>query len=459
MDYGRRKPASPSKSYITFMTEVTDQYMKSIGGIHPVDFKRPYMYEDYTSMMYLNDSPLKQLGGIPPTLEGSGSSYIPSPYNPLPFPRPTPWIPPKAPLPTPFPIPEPWVPPPYIPPDIPVPPYAPITDEPGVDRDDYRRDCCYGAHIAYAVWQMECGETSEFHVSGMDSKLKCDSSKYMWVLSPAQGSLVVSGFTATYTAPACGPGCSYPTIFLYCGGKVIDSFTIIVGPPCPNSASISYTTQQMAVGEQQSLTAIEGAGGCGAPYYTWAITSGGGTLSKTEYMETVYTAPATNENCEQNPVITLSCNGAVMDTLQIAVNAVTTSYSASALAYSVDASTQCQWDSGHRMTWNVLVKTFDCSGNVVMGDTLRTSCGSICPNGWPNRLCREGEEGYPYTGPCCGGYCEDVGVGTQQNEACAIAKCESGDCGTVNGIAVLFGVTDVRTAAHKLAGCCPAELL
>jgi hypothetical protein len=69
MDYGKRKYGTSKKSYIEYASEITDQYIKSIGGVHKADFKRPYKADDYHSMMYAFDTPMKYLGGTLPTLE------------------------------------------------------------------------------------------------------------------------------------------------------------------------------------------------------------------------------------------------------------------------------------------------------------------------------------------------------------------------------------------------------
>ena len=69
MDYGRRPYASPSEDYKTFTSEITDQYVKSIGGVTPAGMKRPYVYKDYTSMQYLFNTTRQYLGGVPPSFE------------------------------------------------------------------------------------------------------------------------------------------------------------------------------------------------------------------------------------------------------------------------------------------------------------------------------------------------------------------------------------------------------
>jgi len=83
--------------------------------------------------------------------------------------------------------------------------------------------------------------------------------------------------------------------------------------------TIGYTTQQMAVDGVQTLT-VEGD-----PYdskcHTWSLKGGGGSLFAPDVNgDIVYTAPATNANCLNNPTIALSCGGTEVDTLKIAVN-------------------------------------------------------------------------------------------------------------------------------------------
>ena len=93
MDYGRRKYVSPSTTVdgigtdtknntftASFMGEITDQYMTSIGQARNAAFKRPYIYKDYQSMMYLFDSPLRALTPPQPVMQTAPSAItiIPS---------------------------------------------------------------------------------------------------------------------------------------------------------------------------------------------------------------------------------------------------------------------------------------------------------------------------------------------------------------------------------------------
>jgi hypothetical protein len=81
MDYGRRVYGTKSNNYITFMSEITDKYVQSIGGKFTAGIKQPYLYDDYFSMQYLYNSRLKYLGGKPAaSLEALGldSTITPS---------------------------------------------------------------------------------------------------------------------------------------------------------------------------------------------------------------------------------------------------------------------------------------------------------------------------------------------------------------------------------------------
>jgi hypothetical protein len=87
---------------------------------------------------------------------------------------------------------------------------------------------------------------------------------------------------------------------------------------CLDTATIGYTTTQMDVDEEQTLTIEDGEG-----TYVWEITAGSGTLSDTSGTPITYTAPSSNAECDENATITLSCGGEVIDTLQIAINEYT----------------------------------------------------------------------------------------------------------------------------------------
>ncbi|MBN1664908.1 MAG: RHS repeat protein, partial [Deltaproteobacteria bacterium] len=81
------------------------------------------------------------------------------------------------------------------------------------------------------------------------------------------------------------------------------------------SPVIVCESRQMYVNGKQTLTV---SGDCDGPL-ALAIVSGGGTLSSGSGDSVIYTATATNAHCKKNPSISLSCNGVVVDTLDIAV--------------------------------------------------------------------------------------------------------------------------------------------
>jgi hypothetical protein len=72
MDYGRRVYGTNSKKHITFMSEITDKYVQSIGGKFTAGTKQPYLYDNYHTMQYLYNQKKRYLGGIPATLEDLG---------------------------------------------------------------------------------------------------------------------------------------------------------------------------------------------------------------------------------------------------------------------------------------------------------------------------------------------------------------------------------------------------
>lgn len=87
--------------------------------------------------------------------------------------------------------------------------------------------------------------------------------------------------------------------------------------PCPDpecvASTIGYTTTSMQTSETQQFMVVNPHEGAA---YTWQVGSGGGSISGTG----LYTAPGTNPNCDQNPIIHLTCNGLLTDTLQLTIN-------------------------------------------------------------------------------------------------------------------------------------------
>ncbi len=142
--------------------------------------------------------------------------------------------------------------------------------------------------------------------------------KYKWSVQGGGYFTNVKNDSVTYNAP------SYEdevTIILKLDdGTFCDSMDIIIYSPICTS-TIGYTTQSMWISQTQNLTVENPVSG---RTYHWRIASGGGSLSTDEGLSTVYTAPDSNPNCNENPTIELTFEGAsnVCDTLQIAIQAV-----------------------------------------------------------------------------------------------------------------------------------------
>jgi len=202
---------------------------------------------------------------------------------------------------------------------------------------------------------------------------------------------------------------------------------------CNCRDTIVYTSLQMSINQQQTLSA---SGIQSDECYSWAITRGGGSLSALTGKSVVYTAPATNVNCNQNPTIALSCGGSVVDTVTIAVNQVTSSYAA--YEFNGECEQGCRqywvgyWDCQYY--YRYLKTKYTCNGSIYSGPTVTPIVTSAL--------------GCEYTNyPACTklkAYCD--------NASHCIAA--GGCCNTYT-----HGFVDLRTSAQKAAGCCPAGLL
>ena len=127
---------------------------------------------------------------------------------------------------------------------------------------------------------------------------------FTWTLS-GPGILVPSetGASASYQTPDGGFNCNDSvtiTVKDRCGTE--DAVT--TSPCCAEASAleIGYTNLIMGCGASQYLEVI---GGC--PPYSWSITGGGGTLDSDLVSTTaMYTSPALNSNCSNNPTIQVS---------------------------------------------------------------------------------------------------------------------------------------------------------
>lgn len=195
-----------------------------------------------------------------------------------------------------------------------------------------------------------------------------------------------------------------------CGDVVEKTCTL-----CDSAAVIGYTTLGMQVDEVQTLEAQVDGSLDDDTDYTWAIASGGGSLSSGEGNSVDYTAPATNAECTDNPIIQLSCNGVVIDSISMAVNAVP---DAGAV---FENYTECyDWGGG----WD-----FDTWGRNCQGNT-EFFAAADGPNS--EAFCRDH---YPTDSPGCNG--PTGGTGDSYTG----------------------GTCDYRSEAEVTAGCCPEKLI
>lgn len=285
--------------------------------------------------------------------------------------------------------------------------------------------CCHSSYdpltevqISFTSLQMDCGEEQVLSVDANPND--CSGNMYAWAIDSGSGELSAeTGTSVTFTAPAGGAECVTPTVItLTCAETLVDSISIET-TSCPPDAAIEYTTQMMNADEEQELSVSASGTVCGTPAYTWEITSGSGTLSDETGTTTTYTAPHTNAECANNPTITLSCNGEVVDTLDIAVNTGGTTVK----AYMTWTRSSCiDFGVQHNAYCLGRAKSYDCE------DTLISDQEFGYMNG-------------PYEPACatCWSLVEAV-------ELCA-------------GIPRSAGTADCRNAEQKTAGCCPVGLL
>jgi hypothetical protein len=218
-----------------------------------------------------------------------------------------------------------------------------------------------------------------------------------------------------------------------------DRSAVDCGVSCdqPATVSIGYTTKQMSVNGTQTLTATGGIG-----EYKWKFVGGTGTFSKTlttDRQGTIYTAPATNSGCSNNPTIQVEDTCKNTATLQIAVNQYTGDGPAVGQSYRA---------SGGSCAVTIRAKAFDCGGS------LHTDCEDFA-------CCFCDLTGYEdcmwsdYTSPCFNYTCPSAGGGCLYVGALpCVATCQCSRLWSSNP-----GFHDIRTPEEVTAGCCPQQLL
>jgi hypothetical protein len=191
--------------------------------------------------------------------------------------------------------------------------------------------------------------------------------------------------------------------------KTCAEMTVKIRSAGCSGETISVPSTQMQVGTSQTLTIV---GSVPGKSYTWNIASGGGSMAGN-----VYTAPASNANCVNNPTIQLKVGTSVCASVTIAVtNPATAGIAAhqdntrcsQTVACSPPVAGKCM-----ACAWN---NDISCAG--VATETLDNCMGSNCE--------------YDCTSPWITGYCALNPTGAMQ---------------------------DKRTPAMKADGCCPAQLL
>jgi len=300
------------------------------------------------------------------------------------------------------------------------------------DSDSQLYRICFGLEMGYTKTNMVVDEQQTLYVKDSNGDT-VDCPITTWTLDGV-GSLSNSvGPTTVYTAPDYSEaGADSATITLWCGGAVKDTLVISIAHSCDCLDTISYTSLQMTVNQQQTLSA---SGMQSDECYSWAITSGGGSLSALTGKSVIYTAPASNANCSSNPTITLSCGGVVIDTIKIAVTALTTETCGWLITYT--NSTQCPncrdgpcsaW--GSEWSWDVKAYRFALACNSNLSSSQYTDTSS--------------------TKPTC-----DEAKAVARGVARTNLQLTYGLC-----TAMVWDVyCDDRTSAQKTAGCCPAALL
>lgn len=199
------------------------------------------------------------------------------------------------------------------------------------------------------------------------------------------------------------------------------------------TTTIGHTSHQMTCGGTQALTATPGVDK--ADCYAWSITSGGGSLSSNTGKSVVYTAPATNAECANNPTIRLTNGKGNSATLNLALNCVAGDVSTVWYNTCGDVTTECPGVTGGcaGIAWC-------CFFNVTQ---LRYHCDGTVHSNVTQQACTQGNPVCPRPGGC------DCGVGAYSCENICIASYGGPP----------YTYLDKRTAQQKTDGCCPAQLL
>jgi hypothetical protein len=167
--------------------------------------------------------------------------------------------------------------------------------------------------------------------------------------------------------------------------------------------------------------------------YNWVLT-GDGTINAKKGSGVLYTPPASNENCTKSASLTLSCGAETCATVRITITSNSTSD-----AYAVFPAWNCTGSVGgseYLYAWLRDLQYLRCDGVL---RTIAHRCDGNCSKPGGGNSC-----GWTYTN------CISSGSGCAWGGSNAGNDVGDGSCGA--------GKWDVRSAAMKLAGCCPCTL-
>lgn len=389
-EYGRRPYVNTRKGYrggyVEDMARETekgkaDYYESNNYFIKQSEFKRPYQSPNYQGMEHYVDP--------------ENPPYIPPP----PPPERPPYYPPTPP-----------------PPVEPINPVVPPPERPILPPEVPPTGTCQGCWGPMNIEQY-CRDGAPITIT---PAITCpdDPIVAVTVSGGGDGAASTSGSSVTYN-----PGSSSGAFLTMHTKSGLECYAVVSAKddseceePTPGvdctTVTITYTTNQMALGEQQTLSIDPPECDC-----EWSL-EGGGSISGSGSSIT-YTAPATNENCLSNPTITITCDGLVKDTLQMAV--ADDSLHACIAAGTAGHYRDYTYDVCSGAGW-CCYYYYNCMGEICVAGCGASSvyCTSYYPDSWV-----VGE--YPI--PCS----------------------SSGSCTAVP--------VDLRSEAQKAAGCCPAQAL
>jgi hypothetical protein len=206
---------------------------------------------------------------------------------------------------------------------------------------------------------------------------------------------------------------------------------IVRGTPCCEDAkelSILYTSLLMSCGGQQTFTPD---GGCGP--YKFSVTSGGGTIDEDTG---VYTAPATNVNCTDNPTITVTDCCGITASVSLAVNCYGPAGALGIVQFEECSGCWCSplgCNNGAYGCFDFINSIYDCTGALLSVCETRPCANCTPPPGYVQHAC---------------GDCSSTG--------CPPSSCYTNQCGCIKTTNCPCGVlVDGRSDAMKAAGCCP----